>query len=185
MELQYYENSKYIFVGWSEDKDGEYVINKFGYIPEQGLAEYYVSTDSVDFVLSRNREEIETLHFDKPSVQWNIAKKGSSIKDYGTININNFIDVDEVRENYDSVMIMPYAAPSPPPPPSPKPAKLTVMVTWTVNNVEKLEINGKIISGECLQSNSVEIEVDSDNPYVTLKAYSFCGYYISETKGVS
>ncbi len=184
MKLEYYENPNYIFISWNEDCDGEYRISPFGYVPEKGMTEYFVTSDSVEFIFSKNGIQQDALVFNRPSVQWDVSKQNSFLMDEENPGINNFIEIDELQKNYDAAMIMPYAAPAPPPPqPGPSPYK-TIIVTWTVNNVEKLVINEMEITGKALQKRSVCMKLDPSVASITLKAYAACGYYICEQRGI-
>lgn len=186
MKLEYYENPNYIVISWNEESGGKYNLFPFGYVPEKGMAEYYVTSDRVEFILSKNGIQVETLVFDKPSVQWGVSQQNSSLSDAENVDITEFVEMDEIQNDYDAAIIMPYAAPAPPGPgpgPGPSPQK-TVLVTWTVNHVEKLVINGVEITGEALQKQSICIKLDSSADSVTLKAYAACGYYICEQRRI-
>lgn len=179
MKLEYYENPNYIFISWNEESGGVYSISPFGYVSEKGMAEHRVTSDRVEFILSKNGIQLETLVFDKPSVQWDVSKQNGSLSDAENVDITEFVEMDEMQNDYDAAIIMPYAAPAPPPP-YPK----TVLVTWTVNHVEKLVINGVKITGEALQKRSIRIALDPSVDSVTLKAYAACGYYICEQRRI-
>lgn len=184
MQLEYYENPGYIFVSWNEESGGEYTLSPFGYVPEKGMTEYYVTSDKVEFILSKNDDQLETLVFNKPSVRWDVSKQNSSLSGEENVGITEFIEMDELQNDYDAAIIMPYAAPAPPPPgPGPSPQK-TIIVTWTVNYVEKIVINEMEITGEALQKQSIRIRLDASINSINLKAYAACGYYICEQRGI-
>ena len=61
MKLKYYENPNYIFISWNEDCDGEYRISPFGYVPEKGMTEYFVTSGSVEFIFSKNGIQQDAL----------------------------------------------------------------------------------------------------------------------------
>ncbi len=179
MKLEYYENPNYIFISWNEESGGEYNLSPIGYVSEKGMVEYRVTSDRVEFILSKNGIQLETLVFEKPSVQWDVSKQNDSLSNSENVDITEFVEMDEIQNDYDAAIIMPYAAPAPPPP-----FQKTVLITWIVDHVEKLVINGVEITGEALQKKSIRIKLDASVDSVTLKAYAACGYYICEQRRI-
>lgn len=196
MKLEYNENPNYIFISWNEESGGEYNLSPIGYVTEKGMVEYRVTSNRVEFILSKNGKQLETLVFEKPFVQWDVSKQNSSLSNVENVDITEFIEMDEIQNDYDAAISMPYAAPAPPGPspkpgpspgPSPKPdppSPKTVLVTWTVDHVKKLVINGVEIEGEALRKQSIRIKISPSADSVTLKAYAACGYYICEQRRI-
>ena len=178
MKLEYKENPNYIFISWNEESGGEYNLSPFGYVTEKGMVEYRVMSDGAEFILFKNGIQLETLVFKKPSVKWDVSKQNDSLSDAENVDITEFVEMDEIQNDYDAAIIMPYAAPAAPPP------QKTVLVTWTVDHVEKLVINGVEITGEALQKKSIRIKLDTLADSLTLKAYAVCGYYICEQRRI-
>lgn len=93
----------------------------------------------------------------------------------------DFIPPEEVAENDSSSVLTPYAAPGPPPPPPPPPPTYYAYAKWDMKG-DYCTVNG--CRQEERKSSNYTISSGSLIASVEFRAYSNCGFYVSQTKSL-
>lgn len=176
LRLEPRRSASFLFLNWDAYGYDEYIINKFGYVPGKGLAEYEVRPEdtTVTFELYDKKVSVGIPFINRFEIE--VSKSIEIADNADKVTIHEFIDPKIVFEHQgEAVMIMPYAAP----PPSPQ---ITVLVTWETQNASLIIINGEKSEAVNGKTNEKKIEVDASNPTIRLEASASCQYYCMQEK---